>query len=79
MTRPQPSMDDPMQPSRRRISRALLCLGVPIVPSLASAQGAQNFPNRPIRLVVASAAGGILDHAVELGAGSPDGCFVSAN
>jgi tripartite-type tricarboxylate transporter receptor subunit TctC len=54
-------MDDPMQPSRRRISRALLCLGVPIVPSLASAQGAQNFPNRPIRLVVASAAGGILD------------------
>ena len=61
MTRPQPSMDDPMQPSRRRISRALLCLGVPIVPSLASAQGAQNFPNRPIRLVVASAAGGILD------------------
>jgi tripartite-type tricarboxylate transporter receptor subunit TctC len=54
-------MDDPMQPSRRRISRALLCLGVPIVPGLASAQGAQNFPNRPIRLVVASAAGGILD------------------
>ena len=34
---------------------------MPIAPGLAAAQGAQTFPNRPIRLVVASAAGGILD------------------
>ena len=49
----------------RRLKRR----GVPIAPGLASAQGAQNVPSRPIRLVVASA-GTLADIVARLSAGT---------
>ena len=41
--------------------RTILLCGALVVSTGAAAQGAQGYPNRPIKMVVASAAGGILD------------------
>ena len=58
LTGPVPIATRPVDPTRRRLARALVA---PLALGLAGAVHAQDFPTKPMRLLVPIAAGGLTD------------------